>query len=332
MSYKIGTSYFGNRIKRHLKTDLERLKKDGFNLLLHTFNENDQIFYKQNMKEMVQMTKDEGFEVYVDPWGVGRIFGGESFSYFVHRNLDALQILSDEKPVGAACPMHPAFRQFITEWIEDALELGADKIFWDEPHFSLPNWLSGRTGQWGCRCDVCKGHFHDLFGHDMPLEKTEEVQKYLEWGIRDFLKFCFDETKKRDGNNALCLLPHDPGEDGSVGDWEDFAKMDGLSVFGTDPYFEFADKGMEHVEEYVKKTVDLCEKHNLEAQIWFQGFKIKAGREHLQAEAIDVTNNLGVRNLAVWGVDACEHISWIRPDNPELLWKTFVDKFKEIQK
>jgi len=331
MTYKIGTSYFGNRIHEHVATDLKRLKSEGFNLLCHTFNENDQVFYKKTMGEIVKMSKDEGFEVYVDPWGVGRVFGGESFSFFTMRNLDDLQILSDGKAVGAACPMRPAFRKFMVQWIEDALEMQPDKIFWDEPHFSLPNWLSGREGQWGCRCDVCKGLFHDKFGHDMPVEKTPEVVEFLAWGIKDFIEFCLKETKKRGGDNALCLLPHEPHEDGYVGEWEEFAKLDGLSVFGTDPYFEFADLGLEHVEEFTKKTIESCEKYNLEPQIWFQGFKIKSGREHLQAEAVDIAVKAGVKNLAVWGLNACEHISWIRPDDPKKVWKTFTDKFKEVR-
>ena len=331
MALKIGTSYFGNRIPRHVAEDMKQLRREGFNLVCHTFNENDHLFYRRTMKEIVHISKDLGFEVHMDPWGVGKVFGGESFSNFVATNMHALQILSDDKPAGNACPMHPDFRAFMIDWIDAALECGADVLFWDEPHFSLSSWLGGRPGQWGCRCPVCQEHFRERFGHDMPYERTPEVVAYLEWAIRDFLGFVIKATADRGADNNLCLLPHEEGEEGATAGWDEFAALEGLTVFGTDPYFQLFKKDMNYLEKFSKKALDSAEAHNRECQIWFQGFKIPDGQEERQAEAIQRCYDLGVRNFAVWGFEACAHISWIRPDNPEKLWKLFVDTFKGLE-
>ncbi|MGF1573056.1 MAG: hypothetical protein ACFCU1_08285 [Sumerlaeia bacterium] len=316
---------------KHVATDMKSLRQNGFNLVVHTYNENDQLFYKRTMNEIVRITKEEGFEVHVDPWGVGKVFGGESFSNFVACNLDCLQILSDGKPAGTACPMNPKFREYMLTWIEDALETGADKIFWDEPHFNLPTFLGGRPGTWGCRCQHCQQHFEARYGHAMPNEKTAEVKEYLEWGIRDFLQYCIWETKKRGGNNALCLLPHEGDEAGAMSDYNSFASMKGLDLFGFDPYFDFWKKPLEHVTKFSKVTKDCADSNGIESQIWFQGFKIAAGREHLQAEAVELAYKAGITNFAVWGVDACDHMAWIRPDDPQKLWNTFLQAFAKIR-
>lgn len=331
MTYKFGCSYFGNRMPKHVATDLKTLRKNGFNLIVHTYNENDQLFYKRTMNEIVRMTKEEGFEVYVDPWGVGKVFGGESFSNFVACNLDCLQMLSDGKPAGAACPMNPRFRNFMITWIEDALESGTDMIFWDEPHFSLPTFLGGRAGTWGCRCNICQGLFQERFNYPMPAEKTPDVHAFLEWGIRDFLQFCILEAKNRGGKNALCLLPHEGAEAGAMSDYNSFAAMKGLDVFGFDPYFDFWKKPLEHVTKFSEITLQCANANNLEGQVWFQGFKIAAGNEHLQAEAVELAYKAGIKNFAVWGVDACDHMGWIRPADPQKLWNTFLEAFAKIR-
>ncbi|MBX3727858.1 MAG: hypothetical protein KF858_01635 [Candidatus Sumerlaeia bacterium] len=329
---KAGCSYFGNRIPRHVATDMKRLAREGFNLICHTYSENDMLFYHSTMKEIVRISKEEGMEVYAGPWGVGKVFGGEAFSNFVCCNLDCTQTLSDGKPAGMACPMNPRFRTFMTEWIESALGIGAETLFWDEPHFSISTWLGGRKGQWGCRCDICQGHFRERYGHEMPFEKTDEIVDYLEWGIRDFITFLVAETKKRGGRNALCLLPHGKGVEGEVKAWDAFAAIPGMDVFCTDPYFELQKLTIDHVDDFSRLVVDCARPRGLETQIWVQGFRVAAGREHLQVEAIQRAYDAGVRNIAIWGVDACDHMAWIRPDNPQLLWEMLVAKLQELKR
>ena len=50
---KTGTSYFGVRIPRHVASDMDDLVRDGFSYVCHTFSENDLLFYRSTMKDIV---------------------------------------------------------------------------------------------------------------------------------------------------------------------------------------------------------------------------------------------------------------------------------------
>ena len=74
----------------------------------------------------------------MNPWGLGRTFGGEAESRFVTMNPDACQVLDDGRRVAAACLNNPRYRCFCAEWADAALDAGADLVFWDEPHWVVP--------------------------------------------------------------------------------------------------------------------------------------------------------------------------------------------------
>ncbi len=60
---RTGISYFGNRNPRHFRVDLEEIKSHHCNFILHTFSENDQLFYKYTVAELIQLSKAAGLEV-----------------------------------------------------------------------------------------------------------------------------------------------------------------------------------------------------------------------------------------------------------------------------
>jgi hypothetical protein len=276
---KLGCSYFGNRILKHVREDLQELRDMGCTFVVHTFNENDMVFYQKTMGEIVEASHELGLEVYIDPWGVGKVFGGESFSNFVMQNTDALQMVSDGKPAGAACPNHPKFRTFIREWVDAAVETGADIVFWDEPHFYMPMWLGGRPDTWGCRCEACQKKFQEVVGRPMPIEEDEDVQRFKQDSLLEFLSEAIAYAHTKGKKNALCVLPL-RGHQHGTGNWERMASIPHLSVFGTDPYwFAFKEELTSFVGNTSRQIKELCERHGLEAQVWLQGYKTPAGRE-----------------------------------------------------
>ena len=113
-----GVSYFGVRSPKHVLADMADIKAAGFNAVLHTWSEEDQQYYYGTMKEIVDKSADLGLTVYVNPWGVGRVFGGEAYSELTARNHDLCQVALDGKPKVAACPNHPEFRAYMHKWIE----------------------------------------------------------------------------------------------------------------------------------------------------------------------------------------------------------------------
>ena len=87
----------------------------------------------------------------MNPWGLGRTFGGEAESRFVTMNPDACQVLDDGRRVAAACLNHPRYRAFCAEWADAALEAGADLVFWDEPHWVVPEHVGvDDPTRWSC--------------------------------------------------------------------------------------------------------------------------------------------------------------------------------------
>ena len=83
-----GVSYFGVRSPKHAISDMQSIKAAGFNAVLHTWSEEDQQYYYDTMKEIVDRSAELGLTVYVNPWGVGRVFGGEAYSELTARNHD----------------------------------------------------------------------------------------------------------------------------------------------------------------------------------------------------------------------------------------------------
>lgn len=325
---KLGCSYFGNRIPRHARTDMQELADMGCTYVVHTFNENDWMFYHDTMGELVRITQDLGMEAHVDPWGVGKVFGGESFSNFVMQNVDAMQMVSDGKPVGSACPNNENFRKFMKEWTDAAAKTGADVMFWDEPHFYLAGWMGGRPDTWGCRCATCMEQFEAQYGKPLPQDETEEVREFKERSIISFLSELVAHAHSLGKRNSLCVLPL-RGADHSTANWDRLAAIPHLEIFGTDPYWYAFKKDMaEFVGEACDLINDVRAQHGLASQMWLQGYKVPGGREEEMMDAVKLMVEKGQRDIAVWGFQSCGHMSYIAPDDPEKAWETVKRAFK----
>ncbi|MBN1901721.1 hypothetical protein JW926_10400 [Candidatus Sumerlaeota bacterium] len=326
---KIGSSYFGNRIPRHAQKDMQYLVDKHFTYVVHTFSENDYHFYAKTMKEIVKISRDQGLETQIDPWGVGKVFGGEAFSEYIASHPEVCEILSDGKPAGIACPNNPEFRKFMRQWCETAVAAEPDYLFWDEPHFYISGWMGGRPGTWGCRCKFCKVRFEELYGHPLPMEETEEVKEFKHRSIVDFLQEMIDYGHELGVRNSLCILPGSTVKD----EWfQELAAMENLDNFGTDPYWYALKKEVkQYVGDFSRKVNKVCREMNREGHIWIQGFKVPGGREEEIQTAVKEAVQSGIRNLAVWGFDACSHISSIAPDNPEKTWDIICNAFGEVK-
>lgn len=337
---KTGVSYFGNRILKHVKEDLQKIVEHNYNFVVHTFGENDLKYYEGTMYDIIKASHELGLEVYIDPWGLGRVFGGEAFSNFLVENTDAWQVASDGVPVPMACLNNSKFKEFVKKWVSAAIDLGSDVIFWDEPH------LYKEGKRWSCRCDICKQRFKEEFGYEMPSEFTEDVIEFRERTIADFLREMSSFAHQRGTKNAICLLAIEDPRYGGIKDWERICKIETIEIFGTDPYWISAqqkatsrDLGEEvseflRVENFVsyfsQKVYDLCQRYGKEGQIWIQAFKIPEGREQEVATAIDVTYDAGIRNIAAWGFDGCSCISSIRSARPDIVWRIIGESFKRV--
>ena len=88
--------------------DVRRLRKEGFDIVVHTFSENDLRFYRKSVRDIVEVTKETGMRVWMDPWGVGGVFGGEAFSDAALHHRDWLQVAADGCRDAASARADPA--------------------------------------------------------------------------------------------------------------------------------------------------------------------------------------------------------------------------------
>ncbi len=324
---RYGVSYFGNRILKHVEEDMKELKEIGFDVIVHTFSENDHKFYFRTMKDIVKLTKDLGMEVWIDPWGVGGVFGGEAFSNFLIENPSEWQITNRGRAVGSACFNSPKFREYMKRWLEAAVETGADAVFWDEPHFHI---LKDFPKEWTCRCERCREKYKETYGHDMPEEFTEEVSNFRNETIKDFFEEVLSYSKKLGMKNVICFLPFE-SELFGLKDYESIAKIENVDNIGSDPYWmAFKLKMNPFLKETTQKILKLSSKYGKENHIWLQAFKVPRGREEDIVKGAKILKKENVDTVLFWGVFACKHISSIAPDDPEKTWEVVKQIVREV--
>lgn len=327
---KTGFSYFGVRRPLHVRADLDAMVAEGQTQVLHTWSEEDLSYYRDTMGEIVRASREVGLSVYVNSWGVGRVFGGEANSELASRNPGSCQILSTGEAMPAICPNHPAFQDYMDRWIDAVCQAGPDVLFWDEPHFFF---RKGRQGEWSCRCAVCRALFRERFGADMPVESGRETKIFRQERLLGMLDRWTARTRGHGVRNNICLLPDT--FDAGLPDWESVAALPNLDELSSDPYWWDDDpesKVRADYTEYAGRLVRLCAAHGLEPQMWMKLYRIKAGTEHFAPLAARISHEAGIRNLMAWSWRASEWMSWLRSDDPEKAHRAMVDTFAELRR
>jgi len=286
--------------------------------VLHTFSENDLAYYRGTMAEIVTASHELGLEVQMCPWGVGRTFGGEAESRWVTFHPEACQVLDDGRRVATGCLNNPAYRAFCKEWADAALEAGTDYVFWDEPHWTVPEHVGvDDPERWACVCQICV----ELSGLDMSKGLTPEVRTFRERSVVDFLGEVTADVAGRGGKNTICLLPLTDGPHG-VSDWDSVAALPNLSVLATDPYWKnFAESAESFVGRFARLLAETAARHDVEAQMWLPSFGLtRADIPDLEA-AVGATRAAGIDDVWTWGYEACGHMTHLAtPDSP-LVWE-----------
>jgi len=327
------------------------MKEYGCNAILHTFSENDLLFYSDTLAEMVELSHQAGFQVYIGSWGVGGIFGGEAFSQFVMKNPAACQVRLDRKPAPAACMNNPAFRGFMKTWIDAAASLGGDYIFWDEPHFYFPeevlaevldeqkqldvqklfSLLAAGKIPWTCYCEVCRKLYKEKFGQEMPEVLDESIITFREETVLSFLAEMLAYSKAKGQKNVVCLLPTENPLIAVVTEWKKIAKLSGLDMIATTPYwYIWGQEVEEFVPYFTRKVLALGKEFHLETQVWVQVFSVPAGREGEVGRAIELIARLGVKNIAAWSYRAASPMSAIRSAHPDLVWRILGEAYRKL--
>jgi N-acetylmuramic acid 6-phosphate etherase len=314
---RAGVSYFGVRIPRHARRDLQDIAARGYTAVLHTFSENDLAYYRGTMAEIVATSHELGLEVQMCPWGLGRTFGGEAESRWVTFHPEACQVLDDGRRVATGCLNNPAYRAFCTEWAEAALEAGTDYVFWDEPHWTVPEHVGAERERWACCCGVCR----ELSGLDLSGGLTPEVLAFREASTVDFLRELVAHVAGRGGKNTICLLPLTEGPHG-VSDWDAVASLPGLNVLATDPYWKnFDEEAGSFVGRFARLLAETASRHDLGAQLWLPSFGLTRDDIPDLEAAVAATRAAGIDDIWTWGYEACGHMTLLATPDAPLVWE-----------
>jgi N-acetylmuramic acid 6-phosphate etherase len=313
-----GSSYFGVRILRHVRRDLEDLAARGYTGVLHTFSENDLAYYRGTMREIVAASHDLGLTVQMCPWGLGRTFGGEAESRWVTFHPEACQVLDDGRRAATGCLNQPAYRAFCREWADAALECGTDYVFWDEPHWTVPAHVGvDDPSRWACRCDACS----ERFGGSLPGQLTEEVSAFREASLVDFLREMLAHVRARGGRNTVCLLPLTEGPHG-IPDWNAVASLRGLDILATDPYWKnFDEPAGSFVGRFARLLAETARRHGVEAQLWLPSFGLARADIPDLVAAVHAAREAGIDDLWTWGYEACAHMTHLATPDAGDVWE-----------
>lgn len=334
---KTGVSYYGCRIPWRAKADLEEIKRNHCTFVVHTFSEEDREFYSKAVGEIVRDSRQLGLEVWLDPWAVGQCFGGETYSKLVMTRRDLCQVSSAGEWLAAACPNHPDFRAYLKEWTKTAVELGAQVLFWDEPHFyitpedeSVPGTKKAGTALWACRCAVCQSKFTAQYRQPMPAVLSDEVRQFKEDSLVEFLTLLCEEGKCLGARNAMCYLPFENSS--TYHDWAKVAAIPTLDVIGTDPYWRPHQTDVAaHVGRFAQRIQALATQFHKEGQIWILNFNVKRGEEGRIPEAMEAAYAAGIRNLAAWSYYGAGYIS-LASDDPAKVWETLGAAYADLRR
>jgi hypothetical protein len=337
---RIGTSYFGSRAVQHVKEDMVSLKESGFTDVLHTLSEEDMEYYLDSVKDIVAVSHAQGLNVYVSPWSVANVFGGQALSKFVAYHPEDCQIGSDGKVYPTACLNSPRLFELLKRWVDAAHYVGADVVFWDEPH-----WLLYETGlfemdrtTWACRCLRCREQFLGFAGYEMPLEQTEEVFSFKHAATLRLVIQLSDYAKSLGLKVAVCLLPI-LKNDVDRKHWEEIISHSSIDIFATDPYTVLGETGLDDhyllgaekfVGHYSNEVLDLCEQHGKEGQIWVQNFMIPKEKEHEISIAFRAAYDAGIRNIFTWGFKGSQNMSHLRCERPDAAWEQFLTSMHQV--
>lgn len=325
MTIQAGVAYFEGRAPRHTARDLDDMVESGCTYVVHCYSEFDVRWAPESMRRLVADTRSRGLGVWLDPWGVGEVFGGEPFSRFGAVHPEARQVASDGAASSHACLNQPAFRAWVRRWVDAAAIAGAETIFWDEPTWEI------RDDVWSCRCPRCQALFEERTGGPMPVELVPEVKTFLEVSMADLLSEVCSYARTKGLDNALCIMPPESSNPGFT-DWDRAASIEGLDNFGTDPYwFSFGGDPAEYVGRHTRATIEVAERHGLDHHVWVQAFEVPTGREGEIGIAIEAAADAGARNIAAWSYDGCSAMSTCECARPEEAWKAVADGFRRLR-
>ncbi len=315
----LGVAYHGNRILKHVQEDMRDIVNHNMNFVVHMFSHNDMDRHKNIMKEIFDITKSYGLDIWVDNWGIGGPPGDKS--HILQYYPDAHQVYSDGSvdPV-RACFNNENFIGFTKHWIDTVKECGGEKLFWDEPH--LP---TKENGVYACCCPKCRKLFEEKYGKSMPETVTDEVIAFQNESVRNYFAAVTAYAAALGLENIVLLMAV------STQFKDGIATLPHVSNLGIDPYWISGnDDPYGFVYDYSKQYIETAKANGKDSHIWLQTYANPAGKEDDIYMAAEAAYDAGARTLVAWGYRGSESNDY-RAANCDMVWNVTGDAMRRIK-
>jgi hypothetical protein len=224
------------------------------------------------------------------------------------------------------------------DWIDAAIELGVDTIFWDEPHFWIGSWW-GRPDRSACYCNACQERFAALDAGPMPRDPRDpSLIAFRRRLMVEFLTELLSHARSSGAQNAVTVLPAEVDAIAGVS-FEDVAATGLVDNLGTDPYpfpsypeqESRADHWREFVLGYAARVARVAERHGLANHLWVQGCSVPRNDNGYLEEVFGLAHDQGITNLAVWGFDGHRDMSRFACEDPDDAWRKIVASIGQLR-
>lgn len=208
--------------------------------------------------------------------------------------------------------------------------MGADLLFWDEPHYHLGALMPGPPSPC-CRCDACREAWRRGPGGELPAEGAPELTAFRAESLRTLLAAAIAAAAAFPVRHSLCLLPRGEFTGAGSDDWEAFARVPGLSRLSTDPYW--MDRPVdpaEYVRRHVRPLRALCDATGHEMEVWIQGIRIPAGREPAILAAAEEAVDAGAQHVAFWSFRGTGRMSHLACGDPDAAWAAMCEAVRRF--
>lgn len=321
-----GVAYHGNRILKHVEEDMIDIVNHNMNLVVHMFTHNDWDRHLKVMKDIVNITKYYGLDMWIDNWGIGGPPGDKSF--FTGKHPETRMMYND----GTADPVRVCFNReelltFTKDWVYTVKEFGGEKIMWDEPHIP-PHLPEMDQNRYGCCCEVCQKLFYEKYHKPLPLDgMTDEMKEFRAWSMQQYFNKVTHYAASLGMENIAVVMVH------TLDSTQGIIHTPDLHNFGIDPYWD-PRYGKRDAYEYVytqtKKQVDMAKALGKDSHTWVQGFDIPAGKEDELILATDAAYDAGARTILDWSFRGAESNTY-KADNAERTWQVMGEAMGRIR-
>jgi len=334
-------SYYGISYVEHAEKDFKEMIDHGCTTVILAITEFDFNFWLPSIKVIVKKAKDMGLKVLLDPWGIGKYFGGEQVSLFLQNNIKHRQVsaLTDEV-LPYACFNTNAFRDYFSNiCITLAETSGADGFFWDEPHYAFPKSYASITGgageDWTCRCPECQKKFGEYYNYEMPKVLNDDVKQFR-W--REALFTLEDISKKLKQINSkleIIMCVHATINSYYVTELRGYDNWD---MVARSPYFDVFSTTIINwalpntfFKEITEKTVAIAKKYNKQSERWLMNYYKQPENFDQMDSVVDLYESLGTDRLAAWTYRGGYGTVLAAPDALKL-WDRLGENYKRVLK